>query len=128
MANCLETFKISPQVVAELFTQGFRSLTLLSLLLDYSEYGNGHLPANWEKKCMKKCLNALNDRRQVVLEPLHSLRRFTQTKRKRNIEETERAADYSRFQYLDLAMELYKEEEEPFCPSYRVNIFLLKAN
>ena len=108
--------------------KGFRSLTLLSLLIDYSEYENGHLPDNWEKKSLKKCLKVLNDRRQVVLEPLHSLRRLTQTKRKRSIGETERVADYSRFQYLDLAMEIYTEDKEPLCPSYRVSIFPFEDN
>ena len=107
--------------------KGFRSLTLLSLLIDYSEYENGHLPDNWEKKSLKRCLKVLNDRRQVVLEPLHSLRRLTQTKRKRSNGETERVADYSRFQYLDLAKEIYIEEKEPLCPSYRVSIFPLKT-
>ena len=70
---------------------------------------------------MKKCLTAINDRKKVALEPLYSLKRLVQAKRKRSIKETEKAAHYSRFQYLDLANDIYQEQEENFCPSYRVS-------
>ena len=44
----------------------------------------------------KKCLRTLNDRRVTVLEPLHSLRRLAQAKRKH-------LHNVTKWEYLDLA-------------------------
>lgn len=81
MANTCESFRISAKSVAKLAYKGFKSVTLLSLANSAILYPD---TPDQEKDLpgFRKCLKTLNDRRQTVLEPLHSLRRLAQAKRK----------------------------------------------
>lgn len=94
MANTCETFNIEPSNVAHLIGSGFKSVTLLSmskpkhLKKTATDFG--------VEERLKRCLNVLNDRRITALEPLHSLRRLLQSKRKLIFK-------LKHYEYLDLA-------------------------
>ena len=88
MANTCETFHMNPQRVAHLINQGFKSVTLLSMAKEARD------DPGMDK--LKNCLSVLNDRRLTPLEPLHSLRRLLQTKRKQ-------VFSLKHFEFLDLA-------------------------
>lgn len=77
MANTCETFNLSPGTVGDLIAKGFRSLTLLS-------FADTNMPIkyHWERNGFMRCVNKLNDRKTQPLEPLHSLRRILQHKRR----------------------------------------------
>jgi len=102
MANACETFGVSSKSVAELYSKGFRSLTLLSLCIDV-ELHNFKMPVS-ERKCLEKCLKDLNNRTKTALEPLHSLRRLVHEKRKNHFENNElNQPNQELLEYLDLA-------------------------
>lgn len=107
MANTCETFNIEPPNVAHLIGCGFRSVTLLSmskprnLLLKNDK--NADIRAEIS---LKRCLAVLNDRRITALEPLHSLRRLLQSKRKLVFK-------LKPFDYLDLANVAAKKRLPP---------------
>ena len=91
MANTCESFKISARTVADLNNSGFKSVTLLSMARPRNLSSDTNDLASF-----RKCLRTLNDRRVTVLEPLHSLRRLAQAKRKH-------FHTISKWEYLDLA-------------------------
>ena len=92
MANTCESFKISARTVADLNNSGFKSVTLLSM----ARPRNLSNDITHDLASFKKCLRTLNDRRVTVLEPLHSLRRLAQAKRKH-------LHNVTKWEYLDLA-------------------------
>ena len=78
-----------------------------------------------ERQSLKRCLNALNDRRTTALEPLHSLRRLIQAKRK-YLFENEHLDDHpnDRLEYLNLAnIDLKKKPNKNLAnnPNYKVD-------
>lgn len=91
MANTCESFKISARTVADLNNSGFKSVTLLSMARPRNLSNDTNDLASF-----RKCLRTLNDRRVTVLEPLHSLRRLAQAKRKH-------LHNVTKWEYLDLA-------------------------
>jgi len=116
MANTCETFKISPGTVSDLHAKGFRSLTLLS-------FADTNMPIkyHWERNCFIRCVNILNDRKSQPLEPLHSLRRLLQHKRrgvqkvvenKAKIEDDKKMSTVKELNWLDLAVVVCASEPE----------------
>lgn len=109
MANTCETFHFAPTYVAHLFHRGFKSVTLLSMAENLSKKNPMAAQHN-------KCLSVLNDRRVTPLEPLHSLRRLLQAKRKQ-------AFKLKHVDYLDLANVSPKKQKLPPNRDYRVRYF-----